>query len=196
MNDSVSFAHHSEAPIPPNVRVTRSANGVRVEFGAVGLARGAGGLERRARRFALGTTVFTAVVVPIAVLQLASDEPSFVKDGGVVVLGLVLAAMWTMVIALVLYTIELATRRTTIGVVDGVLLVERKSRLATRRTTIAPGELVAFAVEPVYAPLHRRALTCLVVRRRSTYALPLLMERPPEDLRWLAEQLATRVPTT
>jgi hypothetical protein len=179
------------APPPPNVHFVRTNNGVRVEFEAVGVARGACGLERRARRVALGTALFTAVVVPIAVLQLASDEPSFVKDGGVVVLGLVLAAMWTMVLALVLYTIELATRRTTIGVLDGVMLVERKSRIATRRTTIAPSDLIAIAVEPVYAPLHRRAITCLVVRRRGDDPLALLVERPRTELEWLARTLDT-----
>jgi hypothetical protein len=171
------------------VRVTRSPGGLRVEFDAVGVERGAHGLERRAQRVGLGTALFTAVVVPIALLQLTRVGPNFVKDGGIVILGIVLAAMWAMVAALVLYTIELATRRTTIGVVGGVLLVERKSRLATRRATIAAGDLVALAVEPIYGPLHRKPLETLVVRRREGDALTLLVERPRAELVWLAELL-------
>lgn len=140
-------------------------------------------------RSGLGTTLFSSAVVPIAALQYGSREPNFVNEGGIVVLGMALLAMWALLLALVLQTLELATRRTTVGVVDGVLLVERRSCIARRRTRVPLVEVESLRVEPVYAPLHQRALDCLVVHRRGADALPFLAERPRADLEWLVGRL-------
>jgi hypothetical protein len=174
--------------VPRGVHVARAAGALRIELDPVGRA-GAKGLERRTLVAGLGTAVFTGAVAPIAYLQLGASEHNFTRDGGVVLLAFVVGCMWLLFAALAIATIDYGTRRTRIGVLAGVLLVERRSPLLRRRVSVPLAEVASLAVETHYAPLHRYPLACLTVRRRRGDPLTLLIERPRADQEWVRAEL-------
>lgn len=173
---------------PRGVHVARAADALRIELDPVGRA-GAQGLDRRTLVVGLGTAVFTGAVAPIAYLQLGARDPNFTRDGGVVLLAFVVGCMWLLCVALAVATFDYGTRRTRIGVLAGVLLVERRSPLVRRRASVPVAEIASLAVETHYAPLHRYPLACLTVRRRRGDPLTLLVERPRADQEWVCDEL-------
>lgn len=178
------------------VRVVRSRGGngtalhVRVELEPVGVAAGNRGLVRRTGTAALLTAVLTFALALAVVEQIDLTERNFVNSGGVWLIVALLGAAWLLIVLSALHALDLGRRRTTIGVVDGRLLIERVGPFGRRRLEHPTAHVKRVAVEPLFSALHQRALTHLVVEVEGRDRLGLAPEHTRGDLEIVRDVLA------
>ncbi|MEZ5977732.1 MAG: hypothetical protein R3F34_05890 [Planctomycetota bacterium] len=174
------------------VSVSRSTrgepSGLRIDLDPVGVVAGSRGLLARTITAAVLTCGLTAVLVTV-VLRFDVGSDQFLSGGGIWLALALIATAWFLVAACALRTADLGRRRTTIGTLEGMLLVEQEGVFGRRRTVLPLDEIEGLAVELRFCALHQRALSHLVVHRRRGHPLELAPERPRTELEYVRDRL-------
>jgi len=174
---------------PAGVRVTHTDGALRLTFEPVGVLVGSRGLAVRTVGAGLPALALTLATVMASIEQLRDDDPNFLNSGGLVLVAFAIGSLWIFVGLTALYAFDLGRRTTTIGVLDGTLLAERRGPLGTRRVAVPLDRLQGVSVTNDFGVLHQRQHDVLCLEVAGRERVTLLRERRREELEWARDQL-------